>query len=195
MKHGSWNTARAWGVRVKIGLYGGAFNPIHVNHLKVMAHALAVGNLDRIWVLPAWQHAFGKDMTPFNTRVDWVTMAVGQVFGWGNRVQVMTCERHYQTTYTVDLVENLLRDYPEDKFSLILGQDNLDVASKWHRWDDLTKMIEILAVPDQGPVRATVIRQALAEGRYEDVAGMVPSTVLRDIKDTGTFFAPPKEKA
>ena len=97
--------------------------------------------------------------------------------------------------YTVDLVENLLRDYPEDKFSLILGQDNLDVASKWHRWDDLTKMIEILAVPDQGPVRATVIRQALAEGRYEDVAGMVPSTVLRDIKDTGTFFAPPKEKA
>lgn len=177
---------------MRIGIYGGAFNPIHVGHLKVITHALAVGNLDELWVLPAWKHSFGKDMLPFQHRMAMAREAVGGVFG--HRVQVKDYEKLFQTTYTVDLIENLRRMFPEHQFVLVVGPDILATASQWHRWDDLVQQVDLLEIPEQGTERSTKIREAIRSGRSQEIDGMLPTAVWRYIQGLDLYVTPSVEK-
>jgi len=174
---------------MRIGLYGGAFNPPHIGHLKVMTHAMAVGNLDSLWVHPAWKHSFGKDMLPFEDRLRMTTLAIEQVFGMHSPVRVNSMEKALDITYTVDFVEFLVRNYTHAQFVMIIGPDNLECHSKWRRWDDITKMVELLVVPDQGPERSTLVRDSIRSGRIHEVEGMVPNSVLTEIRSKG-FYLP-----
>lgn len=174
---------------MRVGIYGGAFNPPHVGHLKAMIHAMAMGNLDCIRVVPSWKHAFGKDMVDFDDRFNMVSKMVKPY----KKIKVSDYERAYRNTYTIDMIENVKKrgesaSYligtraPDVTYVLIIGQDNLDVAHKWHRWDDLTKLVEILVVPDCGPERSTLVREAYAAKDDVAVNKMVPPIVRDYIK-------------
>jgi nicotinate-nucleotide adenylyltransferase len=176
---------------MKIGLYGGAFNPIHFGHLKVIEHALDVGKLDQLRVVPAWKHSFGKDMAPYEDRLWMVHLAVPYVHD--RRVVTSDAERTWDINYTVDLVERLRETEPNDQnqvpneWVLIIGPDIMENAHKWHRWDDLTKMVEILVVPEQGPERSTLIREAARAGERDKVRGFVPVPILHYIMGKGLY--------
>lgn len=168
---------------MRIGIYGGAFNPPHIGHLKVAAHALVMGNLDSVWLLPAFHHAFGKDMAPFDDRLEMVRRMVGTDPGTRvlNHAVGQPHERDFGTTYTVDLIEKLQSPFHE--LVLILGPDQLATTDKWHRWDDLKKMVEILVVPECGPERSTKVRAAIKAGDTATVEAMVPPAVRAWIMD------------
>ena len=175
-------------VTMRIGIYGGAFNPPHVGHLKVMIHALAMGRLNRIHVVPTWKHAFGKDMVDFDDRIEMVAKLIRP---YRKNIVVHDYERRFQTTYTIDLIEKLLVEEhlnrpfswsQPDTYVLIIGQDNMDIAHKWHRWDELVKMVEIMVVPECGHERSTLVREAYADRDEVTVKKMVPPTVRAYIK-------------
>lgn len=168
---------------MRIGIYGGAFNPPHVGHLKVMIHALAMGRLNRIHVVPVWNHPFGKNMVDFDDRFEMVTKMVRPHRRY---IEVHDYERRFQTVLTIDLIEKLLEvqknHWRKDTYVLIIGQDNLEISAKWAHWDELTKMIEILVVPDCGPERSTLVREAYAAHDEVTVKKMVTPPVRTYIK-------------
>ncbi len=173
---------------MRVGIYGGAFNPPHVGHLKVMVHAMAMGKLNRVHVAPAYKHPFGKDMVAFDDRCE---MVARMVLPYPN-IQMVQYERDFQTVYTIDLIERLmgqekyLRAKPHT-FVLIIGQDNLNVAHKWHRWDELTKLVEILVVPECGPERSTMVREAYATQDEDTIKRMVVPSVQAYIKENRLY--------
>ena len=182
-----------------MAIYGGSFDPIHVGHIAVISYTMAVLNPDELWVMPCWDHAFGKELTSFQHRYGMTALAVHDIFA--DKVRVRPCEQDYQTRYTIDLVEALRRDGEEGQFHLVVGEDAYNERHKWHRWDDLISKVFVFPVgrmgaggvsemfPDSSPVRprmpevsSSEIRRQIAAGQHRTVAPMLPATVLQYIK-------------
>lgn len=124
----------------RIAIFGGAFDPPH------MAHAFAVtwllGEVDAVWVTPSARHAFGKAMSPWETRIGLVEALI-QDFDPA-RVRICDLEQtlaaeHSGPTYTWDTLSALSRLHPEHEFALVVGSDNLTTADRWHRFDALVQ--------------------------------------------------------
>ena len=105
----------------RVGLYGGSFDPPHVCHVLVATWALCRGELDALWVIPTFEHPFGKKMAPFQSRCDMIAAALDHL---GPTVRVDPVEEGLGgTSYTIRTVEALQRTYPEHRFSWICGAD------------------------------------------------------------------------
>lgn len=187
--------------RPRIGLFGGAFDPPQMGHVMVAAYALATARLDLLWVVPCWGHGFDKKMSPFEDRCAMARAAFEPVFG--GRVLVQDVEALWKTKYTVDLVERLRERMPEAEIVLIIGWDEFKALGRWHRADDLTKMVEVFPVrrgkynPDLTPyqfsvpdVSSTFVRHDIAsfgvvgKGR---VGELIPSGVAEYIERRGLY--------
>ena len=74
--------------RTRVALFGGSFNPPHMGHVLAVAYVLGVGLVDRVLVVPVFEHALGKQLVPFQHRLEMARRA----FGWLPRVEVSTIE-------------------------------------------------------------------------------------------------------
>lgn len=181
---------------MKIGIYGGAFDPPHLSHVLAVGYALAKGNFDRILVVPCWNHAFGKKMSPFEDRYQ---MCLKAFSIYGMRVQVLPIEAELRTNFTVDLLEYLCTTYDMDEFSLIIGEDELQQFNKWHRFEDIRRRAElfILGREDyQGVARhiyklpnlsSTLIRNKIASEGLASVEDSLPSKVHEYIQENHLY--------
>lgn len=169
---------------MRVGILGGGFNPPHKAHLFAVTDALSSGLFDEIWVLPCWEHAFAKDsrLLPFEDRMEMCRLAFSQ---WPN-VVVRNYEKMYETKYTIDLIRNLQRDYPEREFSLIIGSDNVAVREQWKDWDTLKDLVGFYVIPRYGStdnlwtmpiISSSMVQNRAAEGRGREAASMVPKAV------------------
>ncbi|HRE90590.1 MAG TPA: nicotinate-nicotinamide nucleotide adenylyltransferase, partial [Myxococcota bacterium] len=107
----------------RVALYGGSFDPPHNGHVLLATWVLsrATPPLDALWLLPAAGHAFGKALTPFQTRVAMLERAFAHL---GPKVRVEPIENTLPTpSYTVDTVRALCAQHPGTEFSLIMGSD------------------------------------------------------------------------
>jgi len=179
----------------RIGIFGGAFDPPHMGHVTSVAYALATARLDALWVVPCWEHGFGKKMSAFEDRYLMAEAAFNPIFG--DRVVVRGVERTWQTKYTVDLIEALRAENPCDTFILIMGQDEYDVIGKWHRADDLRHMVDILPI-GRGNYRgdsefvipnvsSTKVREMVTDSGTARPKQLVPEPVLRYIDRAGLY--------
>ncbi len=71
-------------------VYGGSFNPPHVAHVLAVAYVLSTMELERVYVVPVYDHVFDKDLAPFEQRIALCRAA----FGWLPQVQVSDVEAH-----------------------------------------------------------------------------------------------------
>ena len=178
----------------RIGILGGTFDPPTLAHLQLAMFALASGKVDQVWLVPCWEHAFGKQPSKFEDRDKMCRLAVESVFGRGvdRRVLVQPFEASWKTRYTYDLLQNLTQQYRDYAFTLIIGADNLRDSGKWHRWEDIIKMTQppIIVgrpgvavdgfIPDfEGlPISSTLVREAARQGRYAACRTMSPAAVV-----------------
>lgn len=181
---------------MKIGIYGGAFDPPHLSHVLAVGYAFAKGNFDRILVVPCWNHAFGKKMSSFEDRYQ---MCLRAFSIYGMRVQVLPIEAELRTNFTVDLLEYLRTTYDMDDFSLIIGEDELQQFDKWHRFEDIKRMAElfILGREDcQGASRnvyklpnlsSTLIRNKIANEGLASVEDFLPVKVHEYIQENHLY--------
>ena len=166
-----------------IGLYGGSFNPPHVCHTMATLWALQTTPIEQVWWLPTYQHAFGKDLADFDSRVAMCELATAPIRG----ASVHTIERELGgESRTIDTVEALGERHPGATFWLIIGTDILAETSKWKQWDLLMERVELVVVGRQGyaqdekggetpapsfalpGVSSTLIREALLHERWDD---------------------------
>lgn len=165
----------------RVAIYGGAFNPIHNGHLKVMLEAQARGDFQEVWVIPTYENAWGKKLAPFEDRFQMAKLAMEilnpKIF------KLVDWEEKYQTKYTFDLVTEIRKNFPDTELTLILGPDQDEVKECWYRWEELSKLVGVLVVPDQGPTRSSRIRHLIQEGNWLWIQQEVPKPVLEYLLD------------
>ena len=151
----------------RVGVYGGAFNPIHCGHRDVVKQAISV--LDRIIIIPSAHHPFAKELLPFHHRVNMAKLSVAEFLADIN-VDVSEIEQTFETTkpvYTFDLLTALERDQAlsptNAQLSFIIGPDNVKQWQKFYRANEIERRWSVLAVDERKPIRATAIRQQLGE--------------------------------
>lgn len=198
----------------KIGLYGGAFDPPHIGHILALSYALAIAEVDEIWVVPCWGHAFGKHMSSFEDRLEMCRLAFQPETN--SRIQIRQDERVLQTKYTIDLLRQLVKaceltpPKPGEvasscEFTLILGEDEWRDFDRWHCASDIKKLVKIFIIGREGcntstssvnfrlpDISSSEIRKRLiqqANNRKELVSGLLPDSVFSYIEKQGLFPA------
>ncbi|MCB9745463.1 MAG: nicotinate-nicotinamide nucleotide adenylyltransferase [Alphaproteobacteria bacterium] len=160
-----------------IAVYGGSFNPPHVGHAMVSAWLLWTRQVDAVWLLPAYKHAFDKALAPFERRC---AMLEATLPSLPSGISVCRVEAELPTpSYTWNTLVALRARHPEARFRLVIGADNLDVVDKWHRWPDIAAEFDPIVVgragfpPVEGAptfpaVSSTEIRERVKRGQPVD---------------------------
>lgn len=162
---------------MRVALLGGSFNPPHVGHQLAAQYVHATQEVDEVWMMPAYQHPFGKALAPFEHRVRMCELVCEETSGWlkTSRVEQEVAERG-GTGYTIETLGYLRERYPEIRFSLIIGSDILKDVPKWKSFDQIERMVQVLVLYRAGYPAAGTVGPPLAE---------VSSTQIRDMLARG----------
>ena len=172
---------------MKIGIFGGTFDPVHRGHVQLAQNARSQFSLDKVIFVPAYQPPH-KQTSPFLTsardRYEMVRLAIeDEPF-----FEISDCEiKREGVSYTFDTVTAFEKKYPGALFFLILGKDAFEAVGAWHRAIELKKKVlflvaqrgtqDIPAVEDARagwiemplcPISASGIREAIKQGAQVD---------------------------
>lgn len=131
---------------MKVGLYFGSFNPIHVGHLIIANYMVDHTDLDQVWfvVSPHNPHKDKKTLLADHHRLALVKEAVDD----NPKLRANDIEFGLeQPSYTSKTLAVLSEQYPEAEFSLLMGEDNLRTLHKWYNYDYLLNNYRIFVYP------------------------------------------------
>lgn len=132
---------------LRVGLFGGSFNPPHKGHRAASLLALRRLRLDRVWwlVSPGNPLKDKTELAPLGQR-----MAAAQKLACHPRIKVTGVEAAIDTTYSFETVAYLKRRCPGVHFVWIMGADNLAGFHRWKRWRDLVALVPIAIIDRPG---------------------------------------------
>lgn len=133
---------------MKIGIYGGTFNPPHLGHVTAARAAFELLKLDRLLIVPDGQPPH-KDLPPDSPtpaqRLAMTRLAAEET-GLGDRVEVLDMElRRTGKSYTADTLTRLRALYPEDELWLLMGEDMFLTLHRWHAPETILSLAGIAA--------------------------------------------------
>ena len=131
---------------MKIGLYFGTFNPIHVGHLIIANHMAEYSGLDQIWMVVTPHNPLKKKDTLLDDyqRLHLVRLATEDF----PKIKASDFEfKLPQPNYTVNTLVHLKDKFPQNEFSLIMGEDNLKTFHKWKNYDVILENHNIYVYP------------------------------------------------
>jgi nicotinate-nucleotide adenylyltransferase len=185
---------------MRVAFYGGSFDPPHVGHLLSAVYALSLG-FEKVLVVPVYEHAFGKQMAPFDARVALCRACFAGIAG----VEVSELEATLdRPSYTVRTLERIAKDHPEWELRTLVGSD---VLAETHAWREFSR-VEALAplfvlprvgheVPGLGPavlpeVSSSEVRTLLADRKRSPaaqarLARLVPEAVRIAVEKLGIY--------
>src|SRR5437762_1312049 len=116
---------------MRIGVFGGTFDPVHLAHLILAEQCREQARLDQVWFVPAARppHKHEDELTPFERRVEMLQFAVAGQPAF--RVEELEKDRP-GPSYTVDTLEELRRRHADAEFWLVLGADTLQDLPQWY---------------------------------------------------------------
>jgi len=141
---------------LKLGLYGGTFDPIHNGHTHVITQLLERGIVDRLLVVPAGEPRL-RENAPKASGAQRRTMCQLAINDLPpeirSKVEVNPIEiLRMGPSYTIDTVEAIAQTYPEDEIILIVGTDAYEKLDQWHRVDELMKMVTLEVIQRPGVI-------------------------------------------
>jgi nicotinate-nucleotide adenylyltransferase len=131
---------------MKIGLYFGTFNPIHIGHLIIANHMAEHSDLDQIWmvVTPHNPHKQKSTLLDDYHRLHMVHLATEDY----QKIRPSDIEfKLPQPNYTVNTLAHLQEKYPDYEFALIMGEDNLNSLHKWKNYDIILQNHAVYVYP------------------------------------------------
>ena len=131
---------------MKIGLYFGTFNPIHVGHLTIANHMVEHSDMDQVWFVVTPLSPFKKKSSLLENhhRLEMVYRATNDYLN----LKPSNIEFHLpEPNYTINTLVHLYEKYPEHKFALIMGEDNLKSFHKWKNYELILENHHIYVYP------------------------------------------------
>lgn len=131
---------------MRVGLFFGSFNPIHIGHMIIAQTMLESGGIDELWFVVSPQNPFKKNNNLLHEfeRYDLVEAATYD----NPQFKVSDVEFHIsKPSYTVDTLAVLSDKYRNHEFKLIIGGDNLTHFHKWKNHQEILKQYELLVYP------------------------------------------------
>jgi nicotinate-nucleotide adenylyltransferase len=188
---------------MKIGLFFGSFNPIHVGHLIIANHILNDQLVDKLWFVVSPQNPLKSKGSLLNAydRLYLVKIATEE----DPRIKVSDLEFHLPPpSYTINTLTYLAEKYPADEFFVIMGADSFQNLHNWKNYEALIRDYEIIVYKRLGfspqnklnakvniidapilDITATQIRQLVKEKK--SIRYMVPEKVREEIERCGYF--------
>lgn len=190
---------------MKIGLFFGTYNPVHVGHMVIANYMVEFTDLDQIWMVVTPQNPFKQkeSMLQDFDRLHLVRLAIGDDL----RVRPSDIEFNLpQPNYTATTLVYLKEKFPQHDFALIMGADNLNHFHKWKNHDEILKNHELYVYPrldanDGGELRqhfkvnyveapvmkisSSFIRKAISEGK--DVQHYMPKEVAKYVDEMNFY--------
>ena len=138
---------------LRIGLFGGSFNPAHGGHLHVSLTAIRRLKLDYVW----WLVSPGNPLKPASGMADFEKRLAGAAkVARDPRLIVTDIESRMGTRYTMDTVTALQRRFPQVQFVWLMGSDNLENFHLWRDWQKLARNLPLAVVQRPGSIMAAV---------------------------------------
>jgi nicotinate-nucleotide adenylyltransferase len=134
---------------MKIAVYSGSFNPVHNGHLEIAKKVLEEDAADEVWFLVSPQNPLkkGSVLWPESDRLKMVKLAVGDKPG----MKASDYEFHFpRPTYTINTLDSLKSDYPENEFVLLVGGDNLSSIRRWYKHQRIIDDYGLIVYPRPG---------------------------------------------
>lgn len=189
---------------MKVGLYFGSFNPVHVGHLIIANHIAYHSNLDKVWMVVSPRNPF-KDSEQLLNEYDRLHL-VGLAVENEPRLQVSNIEFSLpRPSYTIDTLTYLQEKYPDTEFSIIMGSDGFQNIEKWKNAETILNSYPILVYIRPGfeklpqlkgnisvveapmlSISSTHVRQCILSGK--SIRYLVPDLVLEEIERSGYYL-------
>jgi nicotinate-nucleotide adenylyltransferase len=149
---------------MRIGLYFGTYNPIHVGHLIIANHMVGRDDMDQVWLVVTPQNPLksNNNLLADYHRLALVKIAIDDNF----KLRASDIEFSLpKPSYTVDTLAHLREQYPEHEFALIMGEDNLRTFHKWKNYEVILERHKIFVYPR--PLTVTELQEHVALTKSE----------------------------
>jgi nicotinate-nucleotide adenylyltransferase len=147
----------------KIGIFGSAFNPPTVGHFRALQEASR--SFDEIIILPSYSHPFGKQMAPFDDRMEMTRLIIDSnpeyfKLKLSNAEQVLFSLHPNKPVYSYDVLSHFSKIYPSAELHLILGPDNSDIKtfSKFYKHKEILSQFAVFSLPTSPGARSSECR-------------------------------------
>jgi len=183
---------------MKIGLYFGSFNPIHIGHLIIANFFINETELKKVWLIVSPQNPLKKNNNLLNEydRLHLARLSTEE----DNRITVSDIEFNLpRPSYTVETLIYLQEKYPKHEFSIIMGSDSFMNLNKWKNYEKIIKGYQIYIYKREGfeidntisanikivntpilQISATYIRELIKAGK--SIRYLVPENVREEIE-------------
>ena len=134
---------------LKLGIFGGSFDPVHLGHLLVAQAAIEELGLDRLFFIPAAQSPFKPENQPAPTpaRLQLLRLALA------GRTNCEIDEQEIRrggVSYTIDTLRDYAKKYPGAELFYLIGADHAAKLDKWREPDELARLAEFVVIPRPG---------------------------------------------
>lgn len=185
--------------KIRTGIYGGSFNPIHNGHIAIARAMLDCDAVDEVWLMVSPQNPLKQsaDLLDERLRLDMTRRATADI------PCVTACDYEFhmpRPSYMWHTLQSLSRDYPDREFTLLIGADNWQVFDRWYHADDIIAHYPIRIYPRRGydikastlphnvklvdtglyDVSSTMVRERIRRG--EDVSQLIPASIIEMAK-------------
>ena len=191
---------------MRIAIYSGSFNPIHIGHQKLAEYLIDKQLVDEVWFVVSPCNPLKDQASQMDEfiRLDMVVAAIN------GKSQLKASDVEFTMplpSYTIDTLHQLTKQYPEHEFALMIGSDNAMIFDQWKNYREILETFPVYVYPRKGydfltvaniypqmqlldtpfyDISSTQIREMIQKG--EDVSRWVSPGVLEYIRENGLYL-------
>lgn len=163
---------------MRIGIFGGSFDPPHEGHLNLIKQVMLSKVVDEIWLMPTFISPWKNEAASAEDRSAMCELLTKDLpLGWQVKVSDLEIKRRGKS-YTIDTVRGLKKKF-NHQFYWLIGSDLVKDLPKWHKAEELYREIEFLVFP-RTKISSTKIREKIKKG--QPLNGLVPKNIEQYIK-------------
>ena len=176
---------------MKVGVFFGSFNPIHIGHMAIANYMVEYTDMDQLWFVVSPQNPLKKKVTLLEDRhrLDMVRMAIGN----DHRFRECNIElKMPKPSLTIDTLTYLKEQFPSYVFIIIMGSDGLPTFHKWKNYEEIIKQYKRYVYPRPGIENIDLSQHPnihLVDAPLIQVSSSFIRTAIKEEKDI-RFFLP-----